>query len=148
MKWAEAVKAWNAKHNAGGKYRIPGKGTDAYKEVMRMMGKEPDAPSEPRAPAPDDRPKKMERVMKFLSEVAKKRKADREAAGAAEAAERGERSKLLLKRDLAELERMYQEQMASVATTDIPRIQKARMKVAVGLKSEINKLKKRLKESA
>ena len=36
MNWLEALKAWNAKK--GGKYMIPKKDTQEYKEVRALMG--------------------------------------------------------------------------------------------------------------
>ena len=62
MKWLEAVRKWNDENNKGGKYRIPTKGTPAYNEVMKMMGRAPAETSVPKAPPPEaPKPAPLER---------------------------------------------------------------------------------------
>lgn len=54
MRWIEAVKEWNAKHNSG-KYCVPRKGSKEHAEVMEMMGKK----VEPASPPAKSPPAKM-----------------------------------------------------------------------------------------
>lgn len=50
VKWTEALKEWNAKHN-GGKWCVPKKGTKEYEMVMKIVkGEKPEEPKEPEAP--------------------------------------------------------------------------------------------------
>lgn len=156
MKWAEAVRAWNAKNNAGGKYRIPAKGTPAYEEVRKMMGgdapktsvpKAPRAAAVHEAPAVSEEKKKhakMGKVLEFLKAVAKKRKAEKAAEAEASVAEEGAKKKLAKQGMLASMEESLKETVAAAA--DAPPIRRRKLlEDAVRMKREISKLKKDLK---
>jgi hypothetical protein len=159
MKWAEAVRAWNAKHNAGGKYRIPAKGTPAYEQVREMMGSEApkaSAPKAPRAvvhhegPAADEarKHKKMGKVLEFLRAVAKKHKAEKAekevAAKAAEKKEESARAKLGRQSMMAQLEESLRETTAAAAAAPPIRRRKL-LEEALRMKRELSKLKKEMK---
>jgi hypothetical protein len=160
MKWAEAVRAWNAKHNAGGKYRIPAKGTPAYEQVREMMGSEAPKASVPKAPrtavhhdAPavsEEKKKhaKMSKVLEFLREVAKKHKAEKAEMHKAEKAEmhkeEHEKKKMAKHGMLANMEESLKETLASAVHAP-PIRRKKLLEDAVKMKREISKLKKEMK---
>jgi hypothetical protein len=85
VKWVEALKEWNAKHN-GGRWCVPKKGTTEYDAVMRIVkGEKHEEPKEPEAPKkkfqfkrpakkaeePKEEPKPVPKMIK-ASEAARK----------------------------------------------------------------------------